>query len=252
LLVFWVLDSSGVFEGSAGYSISLAAAWIISTALALAVFRRWAPVSLRSAVFVSRRPRLAGFFGSIWLSAVTAMALWPVLGLVMRVFSISWHFAEAGTAGRLATAVGFALVLLIGPVCEEILFRGVLLGACAGRYGPRRAIAFSGLVFALAHLPWQWPTTLIMSCVVAWWVLHTRVLFYGIAYHITWNVLADLLPTNPAELDGWSAWASFSMGTLALILSILWIRRSGFESGTIEDSAVHRTCLPETSVEERT
>jgi membrane protease YdiL (CAAX protease family) len=41
---------------------------------------------------------------------------------------------------------------LVAPVCEELLFRGLLLRSLARRLPPAPAVAIAALVFALAHL----------------------------------------------------------------------------------------------------
>jgi hypothetical protein len=57
----------------------------------------------------------------------------------------------------LDTAHGLHLALLalfaglIAPVCEELLFRGLLLRALRRRYSTVVAVAVAALVFALAH-----------------------------------------------------------------------------------------------------
>ena len=46
----------------------------------------------------------------------------------------------------------FALVAaVIAPICEELLFRGLLLRALRRRLEPVPAVAIQALVFALAH-----------------------------------------------------------------------------------------------------
>ena len=54
-----------------------------------------------------------------------------------------------------ARGVHLALIALVAglvaPVCEELLFRGLLLRALRRRVSPVAAVAISALVFALAH-----------------------------------------------------------------------------------------------------
>ena len=54
-----------------------------------------------------------------------------------------------------ARGVHLALIALvaglIAPVCEELLFRGLLLRSLRRRVSPVAAVAISALVFALAH-----------------------------------------------------------------------------------------------------
>jgi membrane protease YdiL (CAAX protease family) len=50
---------------------------------------------------------------------------------------------------RLAVLAVFAV--LIAPVCEELLFRGLLLRALQRRFSPVIAVSVSALAFALVH-----------------------------------------------------------------------------------------------------
>jgi hypothetical protein len=56
---------------------------------------------------------------------------------------------------RDSTGVKLALIALVAglvaPICEELLFRGLLLRALRRRASPVAAVAISALVFALAH-----------------------------------------------------------------------------------------------------
>jgi len=58
---------------------------------------------------------------------------------------------------------------LIAPVCEELLFRGLLLRALQRRFSPVIAVAVSALVFALAHpaLDPTWGTFAIVPALFA-------------------------------------------------------------------------------------
>lgn len=46
----------------------------------------------------------------------------------------------------------FFVVVIIGPLLEEILYRGIILESFLKRYSPIQSIVFSSLLFALMHL----------------------------------------------------------------------------------------------------
>jgi membrane protease YdiL (CAAX protease family) len=56
---------------------------------------------------------------------------------------------EAATGAKLAVLA--VLAGIVAPICEELLFRGVLLRALRRRLSPVVAVAVQALVFALAH-----------------------------------------------------------------------------------------------------
>ncbi len=66
--------------------------------------------------------------------------------------TLSEVFHDASPVRR--ALIGAVLVVL-GPILEEILFRGALLRPLKRKVGPISAAVFTGLLFALVHLEWQ-------------------------------------------------------------------------------------------------
>lgn len=65
---------------------------------------------------------------------------------------IAGTFAEADSGKRVV--IGLVLVA-VGPLLEEVFFRGALLRPLRARHGAFAAIALSGVYFGLAHAEWQ-------------------------------------------------------------------------------------------------
>ena len=88
------------------------------------------------------------------------------------------------------------LVVSLGPLVEELLFRGVLLSALMQRWGSVAAIGLSSLVFALAHLPgldWQvvaLPDLLLLAVALAWLRLRSGSIWPSVVGHSANNLLA--------------------------------------------------------------
>jgi membrane protease YdiL (CAAX protease family) len=108
-------------------------------------------------------------------------------------------------------AASLATIVVIAPVVEEMLFRGVILGGFADRYRPATAVLTTALVFGIVHLnPYQFVSALILGVVLGWVFLKTRSLWPCIFAHALFNghafALAALVPFeipgyNPAEVD---------------------------------------------------
>lgn len=81
-------------------------------------------------------------------------------------------FDRLDAAERVLT-LGFAVLLM--PVLEEAVFRGFLFAGLAAepRFGPLRALAFSSLVFGLAHHPAMWLPATGLGLLFGW--VHWRV-----------------------------------------------------------------------------
>lgn len=79
----------------------------------------------------------------------------------------------------------------VGPICEEIIFRGVILEGFLRKYDPMKAILFSALIFGIIHLqPLQVVGAFFSGAVLGWIYYKTRSLWVCIFIHIINNFLA--------------------------------------------------------------
>lgn len=116
-------------------------------------------------VLVSRRKGLGTLradFGFVihlrdaWVIAAGVVAEIALTILINPLVSLA-HDQHQDVVKELNDARGVKLALialvagLVAPICEELLFRGLLLRALRRRVSPVAAVAISALVFALAH-----------------------------------------------------------------------------------------------------
>ncbi|MFV8051834.1 type II CAAX prenyl endopeptidase Rce1 family protein [Mycobacterium sp. 48b] len=86
------------------------------------------------------------------------------------------------------------LVSVIAPICEEVVFRGLLWGALEQRWGRITAVIVSTLVFALAHLePQRAPLLLVVAIPIALARLYSGSLWGGIIAHQVTNLLPGMI-----------------------------------------------------------
>jgi len=95
----------------------------------------------------------------------------------------------------------------IGPVCEEIIFRGVILEGLAKKYNPTKALIFSALIFGLIHMqPLQVIGAFFAGLILGWIYLKTQSLWVVIALHVIHNFVAftfaDLGTASTREMIG--------------------------------------------------
>lgn len=97
------------------------------------------------------------------------------------------------------TQLRLALVVVVtslGPLVEEILFRGVLLSALMKRWRVGWSVLISASLFAVSHLPsmqWQWyalPDLALLACALAWLRLRAGSLWPAVLAHGVNNLLA--------------------------------------------------------------
>lgn len=139
----------------------------------------------------------------------------------------------SGPVDAVAT-IGVAVIL--APLLEEALFRGVLLQGLARRYGPRSATVWTAVFFALFHFynPWQVVPTFFLGVVLAWLVLTTRSLAASIVVHAAFNAAslgifaADPIAPRSPETVLWilvGIVAVLLVGSLCLLGGMAWIER---------------------------
>jgi membrane protease YdiL (CAAX protease family) len=95
-----------------------------------------------------------------------------------------------------------AVLVLVAPVTEEPLFRGLILGGFLRRYAPGVALTLSALLFAAAHLsPWQLPGIFAVGLALGWLYARTQNLLPCLLGHAFVNALPVgllyLLPPIP-------------------------------------------------------
>ena len=116
-------------------------------------------------------------------------------------------FREIGSAGTLSLIT----LVVIAPVTEELLFRGTILRGFLGRYGARKAIVLSALIFCFIHLnPYQFFSAFVLGLALGWIFAATGSLWPCLVGHGLYNahgfIIAALLPVsipgyNPETVD---------------------------------------------------
>ena len=133
---------------------------------------------------------------------------------------------------------GFAgsafLLVLVAPLTEELLFRGLILRGLLRHYSVRKALLASAVLFTLLHAnPWQVVTPMALGLVLGWWFVRTRSLTPCLAAHALLNAMAltctafsfqirgfNVVPTPGSIAEFQPLW--FDLAGLALLLAGLW------------------------------
>lgn len=86
------------------------------------------------------------------------------------------------------TKIVFTILLM--PLVEEALFRGIILRGFLKRYSTEQAIFISAIVFSIAHLnPWQMVSAFMGGIFLGWLLVYTRSLYMCILGHMTMNAI---------------------------------------------------------------
>ena len=207
------------------------------------LFARVAGFDVRQ-TFSFRRPEGLKLAGALLL-IVGAMPLgWFLAWAQGFVLPVPWDMLEG--LEDLITAKSplrllwlLALLALTPAICEEAVFRGVLLAGMRGRASAARVALGNGLLFGAFHLSFEsafrFLPTAWLGFILAWAVLSTRSIWVGVLMHFVNNgsiVLIASIPALRAWLeDGREAppWVLLAPALLAVVVGVRLL--SGESSG---------------------
>lgn len=93
-------------------------------------------------------------------------------------------------SGPAGLTLSFVLVVLLAPLAEELLFRGVVLDALETRVGRWPAVLLSATAFGLYHLtPLVFVPTFVLGMALGWLVSARRSLWPAIVLHALYNAV---------------------------------------------------------------
>ncbi|MCY4647288.1 MAG: CPBP family intramembrane metalloprotease [Gammaproteobacteria bacterium] len=117
----------------------------------------------------------------------------------------------------------FFLLVVVAPVTEEVLCRGLILRGFLGNYSKRSAILLSALLFAVMHTnPWQFISAFVAGVLLAWLLIETGSLLPCLFAHAVANGTAYLAGLTRVEVPGFTS----SMGD-AVQFQPFWLNAVG-------------------------
>lgn len=135
---------------------------------------------------------LAFGFGGLFVTLPAALLYQSIVG-PDATSAVGGVFEGVRTVWPVAVTV-LLLVAVIAPICEEVVYRGLLWGALEQRWGRLTAVTVSTLVFALAHLePQRAPLLLVVAIPIALARLYSGSLWGGIIAHQVTNLLPGVV-----------------------------------------------------------
>lgn len=143
-----------------------------------------------------RRPN--GFWPAWAAGGVVLAVLLAVLGAALRAPNVPLPF-ENLLRGRGAIILLGILVVLLGPFCEELVFRGFLMPLFVRYLGAVAGILLAGVLFGALHAPeyrYAWQQVLLISAAGAafgWARYRTRSTFPAMAMHAGFNCIQFVL-----------------------------------------------------------
>jgi len=160
-----------------------------------------------------RRPTGRALLAALLIIAGGMPLAWLLAWLQSFVIEMPLEFLEgmseflvAETPARVVWIL--VLVALTPAVCEEVLFRGVLLAGTRRQFSPLGVILLNGLIFGAFHVPsatvFRFLPSATLGILLAWVVLRTRSIWPGMLMHFLNNGSIVILASSPWILERFS------------------------------------------------
>lgn len=137
--------------------------------------------------------------------------------------------AMSSQAAFLNTFPGILYESLLGPVTEEIFFRGIIFHVARKKRGNLYAVLISSFLFAIGHLNGiQFLSALFMGVVIGYAVILTDNVYIGIVIHVvnnTFSIFNSHVINKLWNLEGGVVFAPVCFGILLLAFGVLMLRR---------------------------
>lgn len=151
---------------------------------------------------------------------------------IVSLFPIPDSLKEMTSSMYRNPVISLFLIVVLAPLLEELLFRGVVLHGFLKNYKPGHAIVSSALVFAIIHGNLaQGLGAFFIGLVIGWIYWRTNSIIPGIIIHFVNNAFAfssiffvdekDALKTMSAYfVEPWVYWTIVAMGGVVTFVSV--------------------------------
>jgi len=168
---------------SGAYLLVLAGVWLVA---------RVRGVGFAEAVGL-RRASAGAYVGGALLAVVAGRLAAGVWGVALEYFGVN-NPGESIDPSRVfpptpvGIAMAFLVVVVLAPLAEEVLFRGVVLSALYRRWGTAVAILGSSVLFSAMHVsPVAIVPVFVLALILGWLFVRTRSLTVCVVAHSVFN-----------------------------------------------------------------
>lgn len=130
-------------------------------------------------LFGVKQLKVEYFLPMLLIAAGVVIVLSEINNLVFTYFplkgNLAKNFQDISVFGGPGLWKYIVVMVIVVPLVEEVIFRGLILRGFIRRYPVHRAIASSALLFGIAYFnPWQFWTGIIWGSISGWWFYKTR------------------------------------------------------------------------------
>lgn len=126
----------------------------------------------------------------IFIISIQVGVLQPIVGLIPLPEFVKNLLDNMFIEPDLALFLG---VVIIGPIIEELIFRGIILNGLLKNYSFKKSLILSSFLFAVFHLnPWQFFPAFALGLLFGWLFFKTRSIVLTIIAHMLNNLIGFL------------------------------------------------------------
>lgn len=116
------------------------------------------------------------------------------------------NWFEVTFTQMMGTVTGFLAIVIVGPIMEELLFRGWIMRVLLEKTTPTKAIVYSALIFGIIHMnPVQIMYASLIGLVLGWMYYKTGSLIPSIVMHIVANGTSFVISTIYQEEESFQS-----------------------------------------------
>ena len=185
-LFLWTVQHSSLFQWSRFSLVVLvqAVSYLIGCGL---LFRFWSWKNWKPWRTFDGKKLLWGYLATVVLLPLVERLTGLFTGVEPAVHLSLLPYFQGLTVWQGASLSVIAVIF--GPVFEELLFRGFLLGSFRSKWGDGKSLLISSLIFAAVHGNfWGFPVPFVFGLITGKLALRTDSLTTGIALHSLWNL----------------------------------------------------------------
>ena len=134
--------------------------------------------------------------GSLGIFLIMTLATMIIIELITELIPMPESFIELFEGLIQPNIFSFLTIVVLAPILEELLFRGIILEAFLKNYSPWKAIIWSAFIFGIAHFnPWQIIGASLAGILIGWAYVKTNSLIPGIMIHFVNNLISFSIMT---------------------------------------------------------
>lgn len=169
----------------------------------------------------------------LWILIATFSSIF-LLDLLMSYLTFLPNLMEQTFNTIFENIWGIIAVTLVGPLLEELVFRGAVTRFLLERYTPRAAILISALIFGLIHMnPTQVIGGFIIGLLLAWIYFKTKSILPVLIIHVINNSLSVMISKKFVLADSFqdiiptpAYWLIAASALFLLITSLIKLNRA--------------------------